>query len=133
MAEQPPFTIEQFYKYVLQGKLMAGKCKKCGKVHLPPRPLCDNCYSRDFEWVEIPGKGKLLTYTIIHVAPAQFQSMAPYAVGIVQLGNGLKIPGMISGAALDQIQIGMDLVIDFGTCSTTQQWPQWPRYCFKPA
>jgi uncharacterized OB-fold protein len=133
MAEQPPFTIEQFYKYVLQGKLMAGKCKKCGKVHLPPRPLCDNCYSKDFEWVEIPGKGKLLTYTIIHVAPAQFQSMAPYAVGIVQLGNGLKIPGMISGAALDQIQIGMDLVIDFGTCSTTQQWPQWPRYCFKPA
>ena len=34
-----PFTIEQFYKFLQQGKLMAGICQKCQKVHLPPRPL----------------------------------------------------------------------------------------------
>jgi len=131
VGEQAPFTIEQFYKYILQGKLMSGKCKQCGKVHLPPRPLCDNCFSKEFEWVEVPGKGKLLTYTVIHVAPTQFQSMAPYAVGIVKLENGIKIPGMITGVAPEQLKIGMDLTIDFGTCSAAQQWPQWPRYCFK--
>jgi len=131
VGEQAPFTIEQFYKYILQGKLMSGKCKQCGKVHLPPRPLCDNCFSKEFEWVEVPGKGKLLTYTVIHVAPTQFQSMAPYAVGIVKLENGIKIPGMITGVAPEQLKIGMDLTIDFGTCNAAQQWPQWPRYCFK--
>ena len=133
MSEQTPFTIEQFYKYIIQGKLMGGKCKKCGKVHLPPRPLCDNCFSKEFEWKEIPQKGKLLTYTVIHVAPTQFQSMTPYAVGIIQLENGAKIPGMIRGVALEQIKIGMALTIDFGECAATQQWPQWPRYYFKPA
>ncbi len=133
MSEQAPFTIEQFYKQILQGKLMGGKCKKCGKVHLPPRPLCDNCFSKEFEWVELPQKGKLLTYTVIHVAPTQFQGMAPYAVGIVQLENGLKIPGMIRGVAPEQIKIGMPLTIDFGTCAATEPWPQWPRYYFKPA
>jgi uncharacterized OB-fold protein len=133
MSVQEPFTIEQFYKFLLQGKLMAGKCERCGKTHLPPRPLCDNCFSQEFEWVEISGKGKLLTYTIIHIAPPQFQTMAPYAVGIIQLENDLKIPGMISGAAPEQLKIGMELTIDFGTCSTAQPWPQWPRYCFKPA
>ena len=132
MSEQSGFTIEQFYKNVLQGKLLAGKCKKCGKVHLPPRPLCDECFSNEFEWKEIPQKGKLLTYTIIQVAPAQFQSMAPYAVGIVQLEDGVRIPGMIRGVALEQIKIGMELAFDFGTCTATQQWPQWPRYYFKP-
>jgi len=134
MSEQAqPFTIEQFYKQILQGKLVGGKCKKCGKVHLPPRPLCDNCFSKEFEWIELPQNGKLLTYTVIHVAPMQFQGMAPYAVGIVQLENGLKIPGMIRGVALEQIKIGMPLVIDFGTCVATQPWPQWPRYHFKQA
>jgi len=133
MSAQAPFTIEQFYKFLAQGKLMAGKCTKCGKIHLPPRPLCDQCFSQEFEWVEVSGKGKLLTYTIIHIAPPQFQAMVPYAVGIVQLENGLKIPGMISGAAPEQLKIGMELTIDFGTCSTAQPWPQWPRYCFKPA
>lgn len=133
MSEQAPFTVEQFYKYMLQRKLMAAKCRKCGKVHLPPRPLCDNCFSKEFEWIAVPGKGRLVTYTVIHVAPTQFQSIAPYAVGIVQLGNSLKIPGMISGVAPECIKIGMQLAIDFGTCGTAQTWPQWPRYCFRPA
>jgi uncharacterized OB-fold protein len=128
-----PFTIEQFYKFLAQGKLMAGKCQRCGKIHLPPRPLCDNCFSQQFEWIPVSGKGKLVTYTIIHIAPQQFQALAPYAVGIVQLENGAKIPGMITAVPHDQLRIGMDLTIDFGTCSTTQAWPQWPRYCFKPA
>jgi uncharacterized protein len=132
MSTQEPFTIEQFYKFMSQKKLMAGRCLKCGKIHLPPRLLCDNCYGQQFEWMQISGKGKLVTYTVIHVAPQQFQALTPYAVGIVQLENGLRIPGMISGLTQEQLKIGMELTLDFGTCSTSQAWPQWQRYCFKP-
>jgi uncharacterized protein len=132
MSTQLPFTIEQFYKFLNQKKLMAGKCKKCGKIHLPPRPLCDNCFSRDFEWISVSGKGKLLTYTVIHIAPTQFQALTPYVVGIIQLENGIKIPGMVQSLKQEQLVIGMELTLDFGTCNTTQQWPQWQRYCFKP-
>ena len=133
MAEQVPFTIEQFYKHIDQGKLLGGKCKKCGKVHLPPRPLCDDCYSKDFEWAEIPPKGILLTYTVIHIAPAQFQSMAPYPMGIVQFANGARMVGMIREARPEQIKVGMELTIDFEKrCAAAQPWPQWPRYYFKP-
>jgi uncharacterized protein len=128
---EAPFTIDQFYKYLAQGKLMAGKCTHCGKIHLPPRPLCDRCFHQTFTWLEIAGTGKLVTYTVIHVAPEQFQHMAPYAVGIVELENGLKLPGMITGT--NQLSIGMTLTIDFTTCTAAQPWPQWPRYCFKPA
>jgi hypothetical protein len=127
-----PFTIEQFYKFLQQGKLMAGICQKCKKVHLPPRPFCDNCGSQEFSWLNISGKGKLVTYTIINVAPQQFQSMTPYAVGIVELAGGLKIPGMIQAVTQEQLKIGMPLLLDFGTCNQPQQWPCWQRYCFKP-
>jgi len=136
MAEQQPqdFTIEQFYKNIGQKRLMGGKCRKCGKIHLPPRPLCDKCFSTEFEWVELPKTGRLLTYTIIHVAPTYFQNMAPYAVGIVQLENGVKIPGMIKDVPHDKIKVGMSLKIEFEETPQTQQtqWPQWPRYHFKP-
>jgi uncharacterized protein len=127
-----PFTIEQFYKFLKEQKLMAAQCLQCGKIHMPPRPVCDNCFSKDFEWVSVSGKGKLITYTVIDVAPKQFQDLTPYAVGIVQLENGLKIPGMIQCLKQEQLKIGMELTLDFGTCSTTQTWPQWQRYCFKP-
>ncbi|MEM3378914.1 MAG: Zn-ribbon domain-containing OB-fold protein [Candidatus Bathyarchaeia archaeon] len=133
MSTEAPFTIEQFYKFLAQGKLMAGKCMRCGKIHLPPRPLCDNCHGQEFTWTEISGKGTLVSFTVIHIAPLQFQAMAPYAVGIVQLENGLKLPGMITGVPHDQLHIGMALTVDFGACTSAQPWPQWPRYCFKPA
>jgi uncharacterized OB-fold protein len=118
-----PFTMEQFYKFISQGKLMAAKCSKCGKILLPPRPLCNVCFSQDFTWVEVKGQGKLLTYTIIHVAAPQFQALAPYAVGIVQLENGLKLPGMISGVPQDQLKIGMNLTLDFKSCNILRLAP----------
>ncbi|MEM2336489.1 MAG: OB-fold domain-containing protein, partial [Candidatus Bathyarchaeia archaeon] len=93
---------------------------------------CDKCLSTEFEWAEMPKTGKLLTYTIIHVAPTQFQNMAPYAVGIIQLENGVKIPGMIKNVPLDKIRVGMPLKMEFEEPPQTQQWPQWPRYHFKP-
>jgi len=137
MSAKQPFTIEQFYEFVNEGKLMAAKCKKCGKTMLPPRPICTNCYSKDLQWTEIEGEGKLLTYTVIYVASKQFQPFVPYAVGIVELKNGLKLPGIIRDAQLEKLQVGMKLLVDFekrlGKTAEQDSWPKWPRYYFKPA
>jgi uncharacterized OB-fold protein len=132
--EQIPFTIESFYKFVKEKKLMAAQCNKCGTVILPPRPMCPKCFSKDLTWKENPKRGKLLTYTVIHVSPQQFQSLTPYAVGIVELENGAHLVGIIKDAAIDQIEIGMNLIVDFEdtTTSATTAWPQWSRYYFKP-
>ncbi|MDR2707405.1 MAG: Zn-ribbon domain-containing OB-fold protein [Nitrososphaerota archaeon] len=132
MSTTELFTIEQFYKYIAQGKLMAGKCLKCDKIHLPPRPLCDNCYNTQFDWLQISNKGKLLTYTIIHIAPTDFQTLVPYAIGILELDNGLKLSGIIHGVSQEQIKIGMTLTVDFNACDVPQNWPQWSKYCLKP-
>ena len=132
MSEQPiPFTIASFYKFVSENKLMAAECSECGTVLLPPKPMCTNCLSTNLKWIELDGAGKLLSYTIIHVAPEQFQSMAPYAVGIVELKKGLRLPGMIRDVNPEEIKIGMNLKIDFDS-STSSQWPAWTRYFFKP-
>jgi uncharacterized OB-fold protein len=87
--------------------------------------------TKDLIWVELKNKGKLLTYTVIHVAPAQFQSMCPYALGIVKLEDGPNLIGMIRGIDQSKIKIGMSLTVDFDR-SLPSQWPTWPRYFFKP-
>ena len=130
---QPIFGIECFYRFIDEGKLMAAKCNKCGEILLPPRPICNKCYSKDLNWVELKGRGKLLTYTIIHVAPKQFETLAPYAVGIIKLDDGPQLLGMIRGVELDKLKVGMNLTIDFEKASSTPAtyWPTWPRYYFK--
>lgn len=93
--------------------------------------MCTSCHSRDLEWTQLRGEGKLLTYTVIHVAPKRFEDMAPYAVGIVKLAEGPQLPGMIRDIEPDKIRVDMKLRIDFDT-ALPSKWPRWPRYYFKP-
>jgi uncharacterized OB-fold protein len=131
MAEKPPFTVASFYKFISEMQLMATKCSECGTVFLPPKPLCTNCFSKKLEWIELEGVGKLVSYSVIYVAPVQFQSLAPYSVGIVELESGLRLPGMIHGLDFNKIKVGMNLKIDYDT-SVSSEWPAWCRYFFKP-
>ena len=130
-AEAAPFTVEQFYKFIQERKLMAAECKQCGTVFIPPKPVCTSCFSKELRWIQLEAKGKLVTYTVIHVAPEQFQPIAPYAYGILELENGLRLPGMIKGIELENLEIGTNLKVDFDTNLSTN-WPQWPRYFFRP-
>ena len=132
MSDNPlPFTVSSFYKFVSEKRLMAAKCNECGTVLLPPKPMCTKCLSTNLQWIELEGAGKLLSYTVIYIAPEQFQSITPYTVGIIELKNGLRLPGMIRDVNAEEIRVGMDLKIDFDTL-TSSQWPAWPRYFFRP-
>jgi len=133
LSEARAFTIESFYKFASEGKLMGAKCNKCGEVTLPPRPICSKCLGHDMNWIEVKPKGRLLTYTVIHVVPKQFELLAPYPIGIVKLDGGPQLLGMIRGVEQDKIKIGMTLTLNFEKPQTTEtQWPTWPRYYFKP-
>ena len=130
MTLDPPPTIESFYKFCTEKKLMGVRCAKCEKVTVPPRPICAYCGNTDLGWVELPGRGRLVTYTVIHVAPPQFEALAPYAIGIVEFAGGMRLPGMMKNVKLDGLKIGMELQTEFET-STSKEWPQWPRYYFR--
>jgi uncharacterized OB-fold protein len=131
LSETRSFTIESFYEYISEGRLMAAKCEDCEALLLPPRPLCNKCLSTNLKWHTLKGKGKLLTYTVIHIPPQQFQSMEPYTIGIVELEDGPRLPGMLRDVDPEKLRIGMNLIIDYDT-SIPEQWPQWPRYFFRP-
>jgi uncharacterized OB-fold protein len=131
MNETMPFTVSSFYTFLKQKKFMAVKCNDCKTKILPPKPMCTNCLSTNLKWIKVNDAGKLLSYTVIHVAPEQFQSMAPYCVGIVDFEDGLRLPGMICDMSPEKIKIGMKLKIDTISIDSSQ-WPPWGRYCFRP-
>ncbi len=125
-------NVENFYRYCAQRKLMGVKCSKCGAILWPPREVCPKCLGSELEWYEFKGRGRLLTYTLIHFPPIQFQALAPYAVGILKLEDGPHMPGMLRNMKLEELRIGMELQVDFET-AVPKEWPRWPRYFFKPA
>ena len=101
-----------FVEYLGQGKVMATKCKKCGRKYFPPRMDCPYCINSEIEWVEVNGKGKLLTFTQVHYGPLGFEDDAPYVLGIVEFGEGVRILSRISKSIdAETIKIGMELTV----------------------
>jgi len=125
------FNVEQFYRFCFDNKLMGGRCKKCGKIHIPPRMMCNNCYSKELQWIQLIGKGEVVTYTIIHVAPIRFEKYTPYIFAIIKLDEGVQIGGIVKASRLEDVHIGSKVVIDFDK-NIPDSWPYWSRYYFRP-
>ncbi|MHA1340488.1 MAG: Zn-ribbon domain-containing OB-fold protein [Promethearchaeota archaeon] len=102
MSVESEFTIKEYFDYLKEGKLMGNKCKKCGALFVPPRKICSSCLSTEMEWFEFSGKGKLATYSLIHVGTRYFVAQGykmgkPYCFGVVELEEGPKVPAHIVG------------------------------------
>ena len=116
-----PFSAESFNQFLGEKKLMGSRCQSCGALHLPPRALCPVCHGGEMQWEEMNGKGKLVAFTTIHIAPtamieAGYGRDKPYCAGIVQLDEGPAISAQILGVETtqpEQIAIGTPLKVTF--------------------
>lgn len=67
-------------------KIWGTRCSACRMTFIPPRKNCPRCVTTDTTWVELPPRGVLQTYTVIHFSePALQLSKPPYLYGIVKL------------------------------------------------
>ncbi len=94
-------------------RLEAGKCAKCGKVHFPPRLVCDECKGREFKTVQLPLDGKVVTHTVIRTAPRGFSDELPYCIGVVELSDGTRIFCQIADCEPERLAIGLPVTIEF--------------------
>ena len=91
--EERSFNDISFEAFLKEEKLMGSKCKSCGKLFVPPRPICIDCSGTDMEWVEVKGDGKLSAFTCIAVGPPAMKEEGytrehPYCTGVVELEEG---------------------------------------------
>jgi len=94
-------------------RLEAGKCKSCGKIYYPLRLVCPACQGREFDSVQLGTDGKIVTYTVIHVAPSQFTDQAPYALGIIEVEPGVRLMTQIVDCDPATLKIGMPVKLEF--------------------
>ena len=92
----------QRHRYNLIGK----KCTNCNTVYFPPRPICYDCRRKGkMEDFQFSGKGEIISFTIIRVAPEGFEAYTPYAVALIKLDEGTTIEGQVVGE-VNKVDIG---------------------------
>ena len=95
-----------FKKLKEEGKLIAAKCKKCGKVYFPPRIYCEFDFN-ETEFVEISGEGKVIAFTVAKLDVYE-NPMDPEIYAVIELdGTDGRIIHLLGEVKPEDIYIGM--------------------------
>lgn len=101
--------VNDFIRYLEEGKVMGTRCKDCGMTFFPPRADCHVCLASNMEWFEVSGTGKLVTYSSLEFAPVGFGDDVPYSIALLDYGD-YKIFGRIaSNIPMEDVEIGMEM------------------------
>ncbi|RLF03845.1 MAG: transcriptional regulator [Thermoprotei archaeon] len=96
---------EKKYKY----RLIGSRCKSCGSTFFPPKAACKKCGSRDLEEIELPKRGKIITYTVVRSPPRGFEYLVPYVIAIVELEDGTRVLTQITDVNPEEVKTGMQV------------------------
>ena len=92
-----------------EAKLAGIKCNDCGRVIFTSANSCPNCSGGNIEERLLSTRGKVWTYTIVHVSYGSIVLQPPYAGAFVELEDGSFVHTPIVGCALDDVEIGMEV------------------------
>jgi uncharacterized OB-fold protein len=122
-------TTLPFWEAAAEHRLIVQRCTACQHTRLPPAPVCPECRSADADWQEVPGRGEVYTYTIVHRPIAAGQDL-PFVVAVVALeeSGGLRMISNVVGASPDEIEIGMPVELVWEDMSADLAIPRFrPR------
>jgi len=103
--------VARFWREIPQRYSFVGnQCGACDRVFFPPRESCPHCRRKSIgvmKDIVLAGKGEVVTYTIIHVGPEDFEDQTPYPMAIIRLEEGPQVTGQIVDTPLEDVKIGM--------------------------
>ena len=102
------------------------RCSGCGTWRFPPGPMCPRCHSLEHEWALASGRGRLLSWVVIHppVLPA-WKDRTPYPVVLVECDEGVRTMGGIVGTSADALRMDMPMRVDFAPSPDGDLVPMW--------
>lgn len=94
--------------------IMGTKCPQCGRVLVPARQFCSNCFVSTTDWVEVGPGGNLISYTVVHHHEPHHPVEVPFAYGIIRLdGADTNFVHLLGECELAKIHNGMRLEAAF--------------------
>ena len=124
-----PELTRPFWEAAKRHELAMPRCKTCDQLFFYPRSECPRCLSTHLEWMNVSGRGRLHTYTVVYQpANAAFRDDTPYIYAVVQLDEGPRMVSNVVQCAIDAVRIDMPLEAIFEDVT-----PEWTLVKFKPA
>ena len=106
-------------------QLIGSRCEACGAITFPSYPSCPRCGSTEMARRPLPRRGTLISWTTQDFLPKEpyasgetAETFKPYGVGLVQLGDEVRVEARLTEADPSKLQFGMEVelvVVPFRT------------------
>ncbi len=95
-----------WWECVEKDELAIQRCSACGVLRHPPRPMCGECQSTEWDHVFSTGEGTIHSYVVIR-HPEVPGYTYPLVVAVVDLSEGTRFVGNVVDIDPDDVKIGM--------------------------
>jgi len=116
-------------------QLIGSECNRCGEVFFPKREngLCSYCQSSHLKEIKLSPRGKIHSYTVVmQRPPVYYKAEVPYAIGFVELPEGIRVETMFTGCDLEDLRVGMNVEMLVDKLHEEEDGTEVYTYKFKP-
>ena len=79
------------------GHVIVTRCVRCATADGSALVRCRKCGSEEIEQVDMTGRGRLVSWTVVRRPSGPFAHRDTFAVALVELDSGLRITGNLEG------------------------------------
>lgn len=141
MADTPsvvPVVDELFEISGSDVDLIGSRCAGCGAHYFPRTISCSNppCSDRRVATTRLGRRGVLYSYTVQRYQPPPLfgrDPWEPYAIGLVELPEGLRVLAILDGIGTDELRIGLPLILSTITLRRDGSGLPVITYAYRPA
>jgi uncharacterized OB-fold protein/acyl dehydratase len=91
-----------------EGVVLIQRCKGCKTLRHPPRPMCGECQSMEWDSIESGLEGEVLSHTELH-HPKIPGYQYPLVCAVIKLGEGTNLVSNVVGCDPSEVYIGMQV------------------------
>lgn len=122
---------EFFWNGLKEHKLLIQRCTDCQTLRVPPRPMCGNCQSLNWDSIESTGRGAVYSYVMPQYPPIPFFDY-PYVVALIELDEGVRIVSNLREIDPESITNGMPVEVFYEEFSDISNNPGLVLHQFRP-
>lgn len=116
--------------------LIGSRCLSCGELFFPRKEieLCGHCQSSEMETVKLSRHGKVYSYTVVtQRPPVYYRAEVPYALGFVELPEGIRIETLFTRCDPGTLRVGMDVEMVIERLHEDEEGNEVMAYKFRPS
>jgi uncharacterized OB-fold protein len=137
-ARRVPAASNLFREDADGARLLGSRCASCATPYFPKSEMCHNpsCDHTQMQDAAFGPRGRLWTCAIQNYpppAPALYEKpYRPYALGVVDLPEGLRVVGRVAAEDPESVKIGCDVELVVAPLTRDEDGNEIVTWMFKP-